>query len=145
MSPRFLNLHRQYLSAEAHRQLAPDDLWAKVRDELDEVAFRVLLERIGGRVYQRCRAILRDDHLAEEAFQNTFCDLIRKRAAIPSYHAAAAWAYQTATNHAKHLRRRAWFRGKRERVGRAEPAVSAPPHADHADEVDRLLAALPNR
>ncbi len=145
MTPAFLNLLRQHVSAEVYRQLAPDDLWAKVRDDLDEIAFRVLLERIGGRVYQRCRAILRDDHLAEEAFQDTFRDLIRKRGAIASYHAAAAWAYQTATNHAKHLRRKAWFRGKRERVACAEPAVSATPHADHADEVDRLLAALPNR
>lgn len=145
MTPAFLNLLRQHVAAEVYRQLAPDDLWAKVRDELDEVAFRVLLERIGSRVYQRCRALLRDDHSAEEAFQDTFRDLIRKRAAIPSYHAAAAWAYQTATNHARYLRRKARFRWKRERDLRAEPAVSGTPHADHADEVDRLLAALPDR
>ncbi len=145
MTPAFLDLLRLHVSAEAYRQLPPDDLWAKVRDALDEIAFRVLLERIGSRVYQRCRAILRDDYLAEEAFQDTFRDLIRKRASIPSYQSAAAWAYQTATNHSRHLRRKGWLWRTRERGRPVEPAEQSAPQADHADEVDRLLAALPDR
>lgn len=145
MTPAFLDLLRLHVSAEAYRQVPPDDLWAKVRDALDEIAFRVLLERIGSRVYQRCRAILRDDHLAEEAFQDTFRDLIRKRASIPTYQSAAAWAYQTATNHSRHLRRKGWLWRTRERGRPVEPAEQSAPQADHADEVDRLLAALPDR
>src|SRR5439155_25874400 len=119
MTPEFLNLLRLHASAEAYRQLPPDDLWARVRDHLDETAFRVLLERVGSRVYQRCRAILGDDHLAEEAFQDTFRDLIRGRARIPSYRSAAAWLYQAATNHASPARRQARRRAARARTGGA--------------------------
>src|SRR4051794_2663310 len=108
MTPKFLNLLRLHASAVAYRQLPPADLWAQVRDHLDEAAFRVLLERIGSRVYQRCRAILRNEHLAEEAFQDTFRDLVSKRATIPTYQAAAGWVYQAATNHSRHLRRQQW-------------------------------------
>ena len=112
-TPAFLELLRQHVSAEAYRQLPPDDLWLRFRDALDETAFRVLLERFGSRVYQRCRAILRNDDLAEEAFQDTFRDLIRKRDRIPTYRSAAAWAYQAATNHAKYLRRKRWRQPER--------------------------------
>ena len=146
MTPAFLNLLRLHVSSEAYRQLPPDDLWAKVRDALDEIAFRVLLERIGSRIYQRCLAILRDDHLAEEAFQDTLRDLIRKRASIPTYHSAAAWAYRAATNHSRHLRRKGWRLRTRERGGLAvESAVQVVHQVDHADEVGRLLVALPDR
>ena len=140
-TPALLNQLRQYVSAEAYRQLPPDDLWLRFRDALDEMAFRVLLERFGPRVYARCRAVLRDEHLAEEAFQDTFRDLIRKRDRIPTYQKAAAWAYQTATNHAKHLRRkqRRWRGGGRPRAG--DPAGAF----DDAEAVGRLLAGLPDR
>lgn len=146
MTPAFLNVLRLHVAAEAYRHLPPDDLWAKVRDALDETAFRVLLERIGGRVYQRCRAILRDDHLAEESFQNTFRDLVRKRADIPTFQSAAAWAFRTATNHARHLRRKSWSRrdhGLNDAITR--PDTQVVPQADHADEVAWLLADLPVR
>jgi len=145
MTPSFLDLLRQHVSAEAYRQLSPDDLWAKFRDALDETAFRVLLERFGSRVYQRCRAILRDDHLAEEAFQETFLDLTRKRAAIPGYRQAAAWAYQAATNHAKHLRRARWRQVEREALATAPAGGDAAAPAEAAEVVARVLAVLPDR
>lgn len=141
MTPAFLNLLRQHVSAEGYRQLPPDDLWAKVRADLDEGAFRVLLERIGSRIYQRCRSILGDDHLAEEAFQNTFLDLVRRRATIPGYRQAAAWAYQAATNHSRHLRRKQ----RRWQSGAAVEPAAVPPDPPDAEAVARLLAVLPDR
>jgi RNA polymerase sigma factor (sigma-70 family) len=112
-----------------------------VRDTLDETAFRVFLEEIGLRVFQRCRAILRDDHLADEAFQDAFRVLIRKRETIPSFHKAAAWVYKAATYQAMQLRRKQnrWFSSEPR-----EPAATET-ISDDADVVARGLAGLPDR
>jgi RNA polymerase sigma factor (sigma-70 family) len=146
VTPEFLAQLRSHVSAEAYRHLPPDDLWARVRDDLDEIAFRVLLERVGGRVYRRCRAVLGDPHLADEAFQDTFRDLVRKRALIPTYRSAAAWAYQAATNHARRLRRARWRQITGGGVERAAAGGGDPlAGVDATDAADRALAGLPDR
>ena len=43
-----------------------------------ELAFTVLVKRHGPMVFRACRAILRDPHAAEDAFQATFLVLARK-------------------------------------------------------------------
>ncbi len=43
-----------------------------------ELAFTVLVRRHGPMVFRACRAILRDPHAAEDAFQATFLVLARK-------------------------------------------------------------------
>lgn len=145
MTPEFLAQLRSHVSAEAYRQLPPDDLWARVRDHLDETAFRVLLERVGGRVYRRCRTVLGDPDLADEAFQDSFRDLVRKRSSIPTYPAAAAWVYQAAYNHARRLRRKQW---RQVATGAIEGAVAdgnPTGTVDAADAAERALAGLPDR
>ena len=42
---------RRYLADESYRQLADDELWARFRDHREESALRMLLERVGGRVF----------------------------------------------------------------------------------------------
>ena len=118
---------RRYLADEPYRRLTDDDLWARFRDHREEGAFRVLLERIGGRIYARCRAVLRDDADAEEAFQEAFCALFRHRAKLPTYRAAVAWLYQTATNQAR-KQRRWWWRSCCGTGGRSRtPEATAQP------------------
>ncbi|MHC5543878.1 RNA polymerase sigma factor, partial [Singulisphaera rosea] len=48
------------------------DRFRSRRDEVAELAFRELVERHGAMVFRVCRAVLRDVHEAEEAFQATF-------------------------------------------------------------------------
>lgn len=105
MNP-FSELVRRYLADEPYRQLPDDDLWARFRDHRDETAFRVFLDRCGARIYLRCRALLGEDALAEDAFQDTFAELVRGAAKVPGYRAAVAWLYQTATTKALMILRR---------------------------------------
>jgi RNA polymerase sigma factor (sigma-70 family) len=121
------DLLRRFLADEPYRRLPDDELWARFRDHREEGAFRVLLERVGGRMYARCRAVLRNDAEAEEAFQEAFCELVRHRAKLPNYRAAAAWLYQTATNKARLQRR--W----RLRAARRDWKVTAAPRTAQAD------------
>src|SRR5688500_18364977 len=99
---------RRFLADEAYRQLSPDELWTRIRDHNEEGAFHVLLERVGRRIFQRCRAILGSDALAEDAFQDVFTELVRHRDKLPTYGAAVAWLSKTAVNKARMIRRWRW-------------------------------------
>ncbi len=142
MNP-FPELVRRYLADEPYRQLSDDDLWARFRDHRDETAFRVLLDRCGARIYLRCRALLGEDGLAEDAFQDTFAELVRHSAKLPGYRAAVAWLYQTATSKALMIlrrRRRAFWREARQ----AKPDVAPAGESELVrwDRQEALAAAL---
>ncbi len=59
-------------------------------------AFEVLVGRHGPMVLSVCRAILRDQHDAEDAFQATFLVLVKKGATIRGRDALAGWLHQVA-------------------------------------------------
>jgi RNA polymerase sigma factor (sigma-70 family) len=145
MTP-LVELIRRYLAAEPYRRLPDDDLWAKFAGPRDDQALCALLERCGARIFARCRTVLGDEHLAEEAFQETFCELYRRRARLPSYRAAVAWLYQTATNQARKARRRHWraVRRDRARAAATPERVSGGAEAGvvEREEVTAVLAAL---
>jgi RNA polymerase sigma factor (sigma-70 family) len=96
----------RYLSEEFNHLLNDEELWARFRDRGEEGAFRVFLQRVGGRIFARCRCVVRDHHLAEECFQETFLALIRNRTRLQTFAEAMSWLYTTATNAAAQALRR---------------------------------------
>src|SRR5437773_165502 len=62
----------------------------------DEDAFAVLVDRHGALVYGVCRRVLRDAHLAEDAFQATFLLLAQKATELERHPCPAAWLHATA-------------------------------------------------
>ncbi len=141
---------RRFLADEPYRQLTPDELWSRFRDHGEDGALRVLLERVGGRIYARCRAVVGDDPTADDAFQETFVELYRWREKLPTYGQAVAWLYVTATNKAQtHKRwwRRLWHRerAKAEATSSEAAAVNNTAVREQAEMVHRALARLPER
>lgn len=83
----------------------------------DERAFAEMVLRYGGLVLDVCRRVLRDEHIAEDAFQATFLVLARRASQIRSRSSLAGWlyavAYRTAcrANAKLHRRREEELRG----------------------------------
>ena len=64
----------------------------------DESACRALLERHGRMVLGTCRAILKDPHEAEDAFQSTFLVFVHKATAIRGRDSLGGWLHRVAYN-----------------------------------------------
>src|SRR5271155_3867480 len=62
----------------------------------DAGAFEALVGRHGPMVLSVCRAILRDPHDAEDAFQSTFLVLVKNGGAIRGRDALAGWLHRVA-------------------------------------------------
>ncbi|WP_435021780.1 sigma-70 family RNA polymerase sigma factor [Tundrisphaera sp. TA3] len=122
-------------------------LLARYASSRDGVAFEALVARHGPLVLATCRAILRDEHDVEDAFQATFLVLARRAGAIRGGEALAAWLHRVAYRASLQLAAEAGRRRRKE----AEAAAMKPPIAsvsgDGSDpelrrvvheEVDRL-------
>src|SRR4029077_6054252 len=66
------------------------------RDETAELAFRALVERHGPMVLRVCRAVLRDAHDADDAFQATFLVLVRRAGSLWVRDSLGPWLHQVA-------------------------------------------------
>ena len=64
--------------------------------ETSELAFATLVERHGPMVLRVCRAILRHEHEAEDAFQATFLVLVRKEGSLWVRDSLGPWLYRVA-------------------------------------------------
>src|SRR6266700_748804 len=79
---------------------APDDgvtdaeLLRRCAADADDAAFALLVRRHAGLVWRVCRAVTRDPHAAEDAFQATFLALIRKGAGVGA--SVPGWLYRVA-------------------------------------------------
>jgi RNA polymerase sigma factor (sigma-70 family) len=102
-----------------------------------EVAFAALVERHGPMVLQLCRALLRDAHEAEDAFQATFLVLARRAGSIREPGLLANWLYGVAHRTARKARARALRRRTREVQEEAMPALEA---VDQGGRHDLTLA-----
>jgi RNA polymerase sigma factor (sigma-70 family) len=98
------------------------------RDAAGQDAFRILVERHGAMVLGVCRALVKDPHEAEDAFQATFLVLVRRCESIRQRETIAPWLYGVACRVARRARNRLANRRKR------EIAVSVdPPARDGSD------------
>ena len=61
-----------------------------------EPAFEALVERHGPMVFRVCRAILRDEHEASDAFQATFLVLVRRAGSLWACDTLGPWLHQVA-------------------------------------------------
>jgi RNA polymerase sigma factor (sigma-70 family) len=87
----------------------------------DEAAFSVLVERHGGMVLSVCRAVLGDQHEADDLFQATFLVLARKAATIRKQQSVGSWLHGVAARLARKARTSAARRRKREKQVAAQP------------------------
>jgi RNA polymerase sigma factor (sigma-70 family) len=139
---------RKLGATQANQELSDSELLQRFRDEREETAMAVLLQRHGPMVLSVCQRILRDVQAAEDAFQAVFLVLIRQPTAIRKPGSLASWLYGVARRIAVRARSRARIQHERERQVPTMPN-STPPDELAWQEVrsvlDEALAALPER
>ena len=95
--------------------------------EAAELAFTALVERHGPTLLRICRAMLRNDHDAEDAFQATFLVLARKAPGLRVRESLAPWIHAVGRRVAARAKQEAGGRRKRE-LRAAERAKSQSEH-----------------
>jgi RNA polymerase sigma factor (sigma-70 family) len=114
----------------------------------DDAALAALVRRHGPMVWGVCRSILRSHHDAEDAFQATFCVLVRKAAMVRDREAIGNWLYGVAHQTALRMRAHAARRGGREGqvVTMPEPTAAEQDFCnDLRSCIDRELSQLPEK
>src|SRR5256885_12566549 len=94
-----------------------------------------LYRKFGPAIFSRCRRLLKDDALAEDATQEVFVRVMRHIESAPDDAAALAWIYRISTNYC--------LNQIRDRARQAEPVDEIPEAAsDHPEPemLDRELA-----
>lgn len=105
------------------------------RGVLSEGRVSDLYRKYGAVIYSRCRRLLKDDALAEDATQEVFVRVMRHIDSAPDDQAALAWIYRISTNYC--------LNQIRDRGRQAEPVEELPdPGGDHPEPqlLDRDLA-----
>jgi membrane fusion protein (multidrug efflux system) len=114
--------------------------FATGRGEPRELAFAALVERHGPFVLRVCRAVLRDAHAADDAFQATFLALARKAGSLWAEDSLAPWLHQAASRAAAHDRSTTIRRRTHERAAAALRAKSvAQPHHSNDDDLEKII------
>jgi RNA polymerase sigma-70 factor (ECF subfamily) len=91
----------------------------------DPDAFETLIDRHGPMVLAVCRAVLREQHDAEDAFQSTFLALARRAVTIKQSETIAPWLHRVALRVARKARFKACQDRARER-SRSESGPERP-------------------
>ncbi len=117
------------------------------RDETAELAFRALVERHGPMVLRVCRAVLRNAHDADDAFQATFLVLVRRAGSLWVNDSLGPWLHQVAYRTAFCARSAADKRRRHE--FRAAESMMRHPHEgdrdDRGEVVHEEVTRLPQR
>jgi RNA polymerase sigma factor (sigma-70 family) len=106
--------------------------------EAAELAFAALVERHGPMVLRVCRAVLRDEHDAEDAFQATFLVLVRRTGSLWVSDSLGPWLYGVAQRVACSARA-AEARRRRHEQKAAELAPARPAGARGDADLERSL------
>jgi RNA polymerase sigma factor (sigma-70 family) len=116
--------------------------------EASELAFTALVERHGAMVLRTCRAVLRDEHLAQDSFQATFLVLVKRGRGLWVRDSLAPWLHRVAHRAALRARRDSLRQRSAEQTRNEAPAEPSATGAV-SDDLGRLLHAeierLPER
>src|SRR5262249_26048755 len=116
--------------------------------EVAELAFAAIVERHGPVVLRVCRAILRDEHEAQDAFQATFLVLVRKARRLRGRDSPGPWLHQVAYLAACCARKAAGRRRAHERraaeMSRARDDAGGDPEG-LGEAIHDEIARLPER
>ena len=112
------------------------------RDETAELAFAALVERHGPMVLRVCRAVLRDAHDADDAFQATFLILVRRARSLWVRDSLGPWLHEVAYRTASCARSAAVRRSQHEL--RAAVMTARPPENRDRDDVGWIIQAEMN-
>lgn len=118
---------------------------ARAGSRLSEKEVAAIYRGYGDLMLRRCRVVLRDDALADDAFQDAFVNLIKYGAAFREAKSPLRWLYTLCDRACfQQLRKR---RSQQERVAEAarEPKPTAThisARLEHRDAVLKLLATL---
>ena len=125
-----------------------EDLLARYAASRDDAAFELLVWRHAILVAGVCRRFVRDEHLAEDAFQAAFLILARKAGSIRGSN-LAGWLFRVARRTALRAQHAAALRSQRESSLTVEPIVEPVPHPMENGELlavlDEEIARLPER
>src|SRR5436189_5006410 len=105
--------------------VADADLVARFVRDRDPAAFELLVWRHSGLVLGVCRRVLRDEHLAEDAFQAAFLVLARKAGSLKQPGLVGNYLYGVAQRTAMEARKKMARQRKREGQARAAAAPDA--------------------
>jgi RNA polymerase sigma factor (sigma-70 family) len=117
------------------------------RDGTAELAFRALVERHGPMVRRVCRAVLRDAHDSDDAFQATFLVLVRRARSLWVRDSLGPWLYRVAYRTASCARSAAALRRQHE-LRAAEMTARPPDDGDRNDlggVIHEEVGRLPQR
>jgi RNA polymerase sigma factor (sigma-70 family) len=113
------------------------EMFTTRQDEAAELAFAVLVDRHGPMVLRVCRAMLRDSHDADDAFQATFLVLVKKARGLWVRESLGPWLHQIAHRTASCARSALARRRRHERL-----AASSSDHLDAGPDGDDLGALI---
>lgn len=131
-------------TADAGDPVADAELLGRFVHSADQAAFELLVWRHAVMVYGVCRRIVRDEHLAEDAFQATFLVLARKAGSVRGAN-LAGWLFRVARRVAVRARTRAAARAQRETPLATEPAAPGVECGELAAILDEEIGRLPER
>ena len=115
----------------------------------EQSAFAALVERHGPMVLRACRAILRNEHDAQDAFQATFLVLVRRAKSLDTRRSVGPWLYGVSQRIAARARSDAFRRKAIERqAGEKEARTTASgvtPAPEDWSELYEELGRLPEK
>jgi RNA polymerase sigma factor (sigma-70 family) len=121
--------------------LADGQLLARFASENDAVAFEALVARYGPMVLATCRAVLKNEQDAEDAFQTTFLVLAKKAGSIRGGEVLGGWLHRVAYRAAVQVSVEAKKRRRKEAEASAM-VLSSATRSDHEPGSDFDLRSL---
>lgn len=137
----------RFLAATRDASASDAELLTRYVAHRDGAAFATLVVRHGPMVFGVCRRVLRDWHLAEDAFQAAFLVLARRAETVAPPGAVAGWLHGVALRVALVARRAQLRQTRRERGAGAVPDGAAPPgpDAELGSVIDGEVRKLPGK